>query len=194
MGFIHPDQVLTKAGAQPGDVLILTKPLGVGIITTALKGEVAEPEHVAAAVTSMKRLNRDAAQVARETGVHACTDVTGFGILGHGHEMALKSGVRLRLYVERLPFLDGALRYANEWLFPGGTHNNKGFYKQFVSWPERIEEEMQLLLYTPETSGGLLIAVPAEHLDAFVAGCNAMEQPFWVIGDVVEGEGIKVRM
>jgi selenide,water dikinase len=192
MGLIHPDRVLSKAGARPGDILILTKPLGVGIITTALKGEVAESAHVEAAVESMKRLNRQAAQLIQSVGVHACTDVTGFGILGHAHEMAQKSGVRIRFQASQLPFLDGAAGYADDWLFPGGTHNNKRYYAQYVTWTERISEEMQLLLYTPETSGGLLVAVPPERVDELTARFAKADHPCWVVGEVVEGDGVEV--
>jgi selenide,water dikinase len=192
MGLIHPDQVLTKAGARPGDVLVLTKPLGVGIITTALKGQAAESDHVAQAIESMMHLNRQAAQISQKVGVSACTDITGFGILGHGYEMAEKSGVRLRFSFESLPFLAGAVRYAEEWLFPGGSHNNKKFYEPHLEWDPAISEEMQLLLYTPETSGGLLIAVPADKVSALVQRFTEIDHPCWVIGDVTGGEGIKV--
>jgi selenide,water dikinase len=192
MGLIHPDQVLTKAGARPGDALVLTKPLGVGIITTALKGEVAEPEHVARAVESMKQLNGTAAQLIQQVGVNACTDVTGFSLLGHGYEIAQKSGVQLRIHLDRLPFLPGAVQYAQEWLFPGGAHNNKKFYERHVQWEAGITEEMQVLLFTPETSGGLLIAVPSQRLGALETSFAKAGHPQWVIGEVVDGQGIKV--
>jgi selenide,water dikinase len=192
MGLVHPDRVLTKAGARPGDALILTKPLGVGIITTALKGGVAEPTHVAAAVESMKRLNRDAARLIQQVGVHACTDITGFALLGHGYEMAEKSGVRLRFYLEQLPFLEGVQQYADDWLFPGGTCNNERAYEHAVRFEPGISEEMQQLLYTPETSGGLLIAVPSGKLKELVTLFGVQGQEHWAIGEVVEGEGIEV--
>jgi selenide,water dikinase len=192
MGFVHPDRVLTKAGARPGDALILTKPLGVGIITTALKGQVADPDHVAAAVESMKRLNRDAARLIQQVGVHACTDITGFALLGHAQEMAEKSGVRLRFCLEKLPFLEGARGYADDWLFPGGTCRNQEHYAPQVCFAPHIPEEMQMLLYTPETSGGLLIAVPAEKLEELTTLFSAEGQELWAIGEVVGGEGIEV--
>ncbi len=194
MGLIHPECVLTKAGARPGDVLVLTKPLGVGIITTALKREVADPAHVAAAVESMKRLNRGAARLIQRIGVHGCTDITGFALLGHGYEMAEKSGVRLRFYVERLPFLEGALQYAEDWLFPGGTCNNQRAYEHAVRFAPGISEEMQQLLYTPETSGGLLVAVPPEMLEALTGLFADEGQPCWVVGEVEEGEGIAITL
>jgi len=192
MGLVHPDRVLAKAGARLGDALVLTKPLGVGIITTALKGQVADPAHVAAAVESMKRLNRQAARLVQQVGVHACTDITGFALLGHGYEMAEKSGVRLRFYVGKLPFLDGALEYAEDWLFPGGTCNNERAYEHAVRFEPGITEEMRQLLYTPETSGGLLIAVPSERLEELTTIFSVEGQEHWTIGEVVEGEGIEV--
>ena len=192
MGLIHPDRVLTKAGARPGDALVLTKPLGVGIITTALKGEVADPTHVAAAVESMKKLNRDAARLIQQAGVHACTDITGFALLGHGREMAEKSGARLRFYVDKLPFLEGARQYAEDWLFPAGACRNRDCYERWVDFAPSVSEEMQMLLFTPETSGGLLVAVPPERLETLIGFFADEGQPIWVVGEVVEGEGIKV--
>jgi len=192
MGLIHPDQVLTKGGARPGDALVLTKPLGVGIITTALKGQMADPAHVAGAVQSMKRLNRDAARFVQQIGVRACTDVTGFALLGHAHEMAERSDARLRLQFDALPFLDGAKQYADDNLFPGGSCNNRDAYEQWVDFPPGLSEEMQLLLFTPETSGGLLVAVPQEKLETLAALFADENHPYWVIGEVVEGKGIKI--
>lgn len=192
MGLVHPERVLTKAGARPGDALLLTKPLGVGIVTTALKGEVAEAAHVASAVESMKRLNRTAAQLIQEVGVRACTDITGFSLLGHGYEMAEKSAVRLQLYLDRIPFVPGAVEYAQEWLFPGGAHNNKNFYERHVQWGQDISEEMRVLLFTPETSGGLLVAVPAERVETLQARFAQVDHPCWIIGEVKEGAGISV--
>jgi len=194
MGIVHPERVLTKAGARPGDVLVLTKPLGVGIITTALKGDMAEPAHVAAAVESMKRLNRKAAQLMQQVEVHACTDITGFALLGHAQEMAALSGVRIRFYLERLPFLEGAKGYAEDWLFPGGTCRNQKHYSPWVRFAPGIPEEMQMLLFTPETSGGLLIAVAGGELERLLVLFQAEGQEHWVVGEVVEGEGVEVRI
>jgi selenide,water dikinase len=192
MGIVHPDRVWTKAAARPGDALVLTKPLGVGIITTAFKGDVADPVHVAAAVESMKRLNRHAMRLIQRVDVRAATDITGFALLGHGYEMAEKSGVRLRLRVSEIPFLAGARDYADMWLFPAGTCNNEQAYEQAVTFAPGIEEEMQQLLYTPETSGGLLVAVPGEKVDELIQVFDAGNHPCWLIGEVVEGEGIEV--
>jgi len=192
MGLIHPERVWTKAGARPGDALVLTKPLGVGIVATALKGEVADPAHVTAAVESMKRLNRDAARLVQKVGVSACTDVTGFALLGHSYEMAKKSGVRLDFYVDKLVFVEGAVGYAEDWLFPAGTCNNERAYEGAVRFAPEISEEMQQLLYTPETSGGLLVAVPPEKLETLTTLFANEEHPCWVVGEAAEGEGVQV--
>jgi selenide,water dikinase len=144
----------------------------------------------------MKRLNRQAAQLIQHPGmggtVRACTDITGFALLGHGYEMAEKSGVRLRFSLSKLPFLDGALEYADQWLFPAGTCSNERAYQDHVTFGPAIAEEVQQLLYTPETSGGLLVAVPPDKLDALLALFADASHPCWVVGEVVDGEGVHV--
>jgi selenide,water dikinase len=192
MGTVHPERVWTKAAARPGEVLVLTKPLGVGIITTVLKADMAAPAHIAAAIENMKKLNREAARIMQQVGVRAVTDITGFALLGHGYEMADKSGVRLRFHLARIPFLEGAREYADMWLFPGGTCNNERAYQHAVTFAAGIEEEVQQLLYTPETSGGLLAAVPPDKVEALIARFDEAGHPYWVIGEVVEGEGVEV--
>jgi selenide, water dikinase len=192
LGRINPNHILTKAGAQPGDMLALTKPLGVGIITTAAKGEVADPLHVAAAIESMKKLNQTASRLIQQAGVHACTDITGFALLGHSCEMAEKSGVQLQFFLSQIPFLDGAKDYAGQWLFPGGSTRNQQFYKHTIEFDPNVSEEMQQLLFTPETSGGLLIAFPrnkADHLKALFAEAH---HRFCIVGEVHEGKGLLV--
>ena len=194
MGRVHPQEITTKAGARPGDILILTKPLGVGIITTAAKGDMAEPEHLRRAVENMLLLNRQAAWIMRRVGCRAATDITGFSLLGHACEMAEKSGVKLRFFLDKLPFLEGARRYAEEWLFPGGACRNQEAYAEKVRFSPNISEEMQMLLFTPETSGGLLIAIPPASLENFQRLCDSAGQSCWAVGEVVEGEGeVEVR-
>jgi selenide,water dikinase len=171
--------------------LLLTKPLGTGIITTAAKGDAAEPAHLEGAVQSMLQLNRRAAAVARQVTFHAMTDVTGFGLLGHGYEMASQSGMRLRFFFDRLPFLPGAEDYAELWLFPGGACNNQATYEQSISFQE-VTEEMQMLLFTPETSGGLLVALPPAEADRLEALYREAGQAVWRVGEAVAGEGIQV--
>jgi selenide,water dikinase len=191
MGTVHPDRVGMKGGARPGDQLLLTKPLGVGIITTAAKGDAADPAHVEAAIELMMQLNRKAAELAQQVDFHAMTDITGFALLGHGYEMAGQSHVRFRFPFHQLPFLDGAQEYADLDLFPGGACSNQRTYEDHVSF-NGLSEEMQLLLFTPETSGGLLIALPPGEADLLEILCRQAGQPVWRVGDVVQGEGIEV--
>jgi selenide,water dikinase len=192
VGFVHPDHIATKAAAKVGDVLVLTKPLGVGIIAAALKREIAEPSHVRAAVEVMKTLNRKPAQLMQRVGTDAVTDITGFALLGHAQEMAEKSGVGIRLSLESLPFLEGATGYAQKQIFPAGAGRNQKCYAPHVRFAPSVPKWIQMLLYTPETSGGLLIAVPEEKLEELTALFDREGQPYWVVGRVVEGEGVEV--
>ena len=191
MGTVHPSKVGKKGGARVGDHLLLTKPLGVGIITTAAKGDVADRAHLDAAVVTMMELNQRAAELAQQVKVHAMTDVTGFALLGHGHEMASQSHVRFRFHADELPFLPGAVEYAEQWLFPGGSCNNQTAYGEHITF-NGLEEEMQMLLFTPETSGGLLISLPPGEADRLVGLFEGAGQAVWRVGEVVEGEGIEV--
>lgn len=191
-GLVHPDHIFTKGGARPGDALILTKPLGTGTISTALKRDLVDPDHAAAMIESMKRLNRCAAVAGQAVGVRAATDITGFGLLGHTTEMAQASGVRFRFWMDAIPLLPGATHYAAEWVFPGGSHNNKAFYSHLVHFEASIPEDRGMLLWDAQTSGGLLLAVPADRVDDFFSECAEHEQQAWLVGEVVEGEGIEV--
>jgi selenide,water dikinase len=191
-GLVAPDRILTKDGSRVGDALVLTKKLGTGIVTTAGKADVADPAHVAAAVDSMAQLNRTAARLAQAVGLHGTTDITGFGLLGHAQEMAERSGVCLVLAVADLPFLPGAVGYADDWLFPAGTCRNEQGYAHAVEFAPDVSEEMQQLLYTPETSGGLLLAVPPERLAEWEQQCAVAGQPFWRVGCVEAGSGVVV--
>ncbi len=191
-GVVHPDRIFTKGGGRPGDILILTKPLGTGTITTAIKRGVVESAHLEAAVASMMRLNRTAAQAAHAAGVRAATDITGFGLIGHASEMAAAGGVRLRIRFDALPWLPGALKYAEDWIFAGGAHSNHAFYNPLVTYTRPIADWQETLLHDPQTSGGLLIAVPADRLERFAAFCRAHGQEFWCIGEVTEGTGIEI--
>jgi selenide,water dikinase len=191
MGTVHPDRVGRKGGAQPGDRLLLTKPLGIGLITTAAKGDAADAAHLTAAIEAMLQLNRQASDLAQQVAFHAMTDITGFALLGHGDEMAQSSGVRLRFFLDRLPFLPGARDYAALWLFPGGTCNNEQTFEAHVTF-HNVPEEMQQLLYTPETSGGLLIALPPAEADRLEGLCRAAGQTVWRVGEVIAGSGVEV--
>jgi selenide,water dikinase len=194
LGFAHPQHMLRKSGAQPGDLLVLSKPLGTGTITTALKQGVADPTDVSEAVGWMKRLNRVAAELALAHGVRAATDVTGFSLLGHAWEMAQASQVGLQFHFDRLPFLRGAHRYSAEFIFPGGSHDNRLYYNKHVRFAPQIDEAMQLLMFDAQTSGGLLMAVPADRLPAMLEQSAAHGQNLWVVGEVIAGEYIEVSL
>ena len=195
-GVVHPDRVLTKAGAQPGDRVVLTKPLGTGAITTALKQDAAHPAHAEGAIRSMLALNRGAARAAQRAGVHACTDITGFGLLGHASEMAAKSGVGLRIAAGAVPLLDGALEYAAAGRLPGGVKRNRDHFSELAVGQVRLEDgvspELDGLLFDPETSGGLLISVAAARAEALAEACAHEGVPCWTIGTVVAGDGVLV--
>ncbi len=193
IGLVRPDRILSKANAQPGDIAVLTKPLGSGIITTAAKGEAAEPAHVAGAIQSMQKLNRLASELFQEIGVHAMTDVTGFALLGHSNEIAEKSKVQVCIHANQLPFLDGAHQYARDWLFPGGACNNENCYKDTITFSEGISPEMQKLLFTPETAGGLLAAVAPDRIEAVITLFKQHNEQYWTVGEIVEGSGVLVR-
>ena len=192
LGFVDPQHMLTKSGARPGDLLVISKPLGFGTTTTALKREQARPEDILEVVDWMKRLNKTASELAVAAGLRGGTDVTGFSLLGHGMEMADASGVRLRFSFGKIPFTRGARGYAEEWIFPGGTSDNRLYYGQRVQFAPHIDEPSQMLLFDAQTSGGLLLAVPAASLDALLAQAEAAAQPLWVVGEVLEGSGIEV--
>jgi selenide,water dikinase len=192
VGFVDPRKSLTKGGVRPGDRLVLTKPLGFGVTTTALKREIAAPEDVAEVVEWMKTLNRVAGRLAVEFGLRGGTDVTGYSLLGHGLEMAEASGVGLRIDFNCLPFVSCARKYAEKWAFPGGASDNKSFFGPSVSFDPSLDEENRMLLFDPQTSGGLLLAVPEEKLAGFLSEAERVNQPAWVIGGAVSGHGIEV--
>lgn len=193
IGFVDPRKVISKSGLKVGDVLVLTKPLGGGVTTTALKQEKAEEAHVKEAIEWMSRLNKTASQLAVEFGVRGGTDITGFGLLGHGLEMAEASGVKLHIEYSKLPFLSGARGYAEKGIFPGGAFDNKMHFEKSVKFSEGIDEPAQMLMFDPQTSGGLLFGVPAEKLTEFEKRAQEMNQRVWVIGDVRAGSGAEIE-
>jgi selenide,water dikinase len=192
IGFVHPEKMITKGGIKPGDALVLTKPLGFGVTTTALKQEKAAPEDVLEVATWMKKLNRSAGDLAVEFGLHGGTDVTGFSLLGHGSEMAAASGVGFRLEMEKIPFVSCAQKYAELGTFPGGAHDNEQFFRSRVRFAPGIPQEKQMLLFDPQTSGGLLLGVPGFKIDDLLRGAGRIDLPVWVIGEAFNGEGIDV--
>jgi len=193
MGMVDPHHMTTKSGARPGDVLLLTKPLGVGIITTAAKRGAADPAHLDAAISSMLLSNRIGAELASQLEVHAMTDITGFALLGHASEMAEHSSVRLRLESARIPLLPGVYGYAERELFPGGTKRNADYYGTAVRVSAGASEDLVRLMYTPETSGGLLLALPATLLQEAQLFLKQRHQSVWTIGQVEAGSGILIE-
>jgi selenide,water dikinase len=193
LGRVEPDRLLLKSGARPGERLVLTKPLGSGIIATCLKANLAPPNVMDEATGWMLRLNRDAAAAVGATQARGATDITGFGLLGHAVEMARSGGVRLRLAAERVPVLEAARTFAEQWLFPGGAMANEMYFSRWVTCAPHIPAERRMLFYDPQTNGGILAAIPPEELDLFAACCREKEQPFWEVGQVVAGEaGVEV--
>lgn len=192
LGFVDPKRMITKGGASPGERLILTKPLGFGTTTTALKRSQADPTDVSEVVGWMKRLNNQAAKLALEFNVRGGTDITGFSLLGHAYELAQASGVGLRFSFSQIPFTRGAHRYAQEWIFPGGSLDNRQFFGSHVSFAEGIDEPSQMLLFDAQTSGGLLLAVPPDQIKPMFTRAAERGQVLWEIGEVLAGQGIEV--
>ncbi len=193
IGFVDPRKIISKSGLKTGDALVLTKPLGLGVTTTALKQEKVEKAHINEAIEWMCRLNKTASELALEFGVRGGTDITGFGLLGHGLEMAQASGVSLHIEYLKLPFLSGARGYAEQGIFPGGAFDNKMYFEKAVIFNKKIDEPAQMLLFDPQTSGGLLFGVPREKLEALEKRAREMNQPVWVIGDVRPGSGAEIE-
>jgi len=189
-GMVHPQKMFTKGGARVGDRLYLTKPLGFGTITTALKRQMAREEDVTEAVGWMTRLNREASRAGSACGVRAATDITGYSFIGHALEVANASGVGLRVEFERLPVLQSALAYAAQFIFPGGAYDNRLYFQQSVDYMCALGEDRQMLLFDPQTSGGLLLAVPAERGADFESAMAASGAPCFQVGEVISGSGI----
>ena len=193
IGFVDPRKMLSKGGLKVGDALVLTKPLGFGVTTTALKREQAEAKDVQEAIEWMKRLNKTASQLANEFSLRGGTDITGYSLLGHAMEMADASGVSLMVDFAKIPFISCARKYAEKGCFPGGAFDNKMYFESKVKFADSIDEQNQMLLFDPQTSGGLLLGVPQEKLDAFTARAMELNQAVWVIGHVETGAGIDVH-
>ncbi len=167
-GLIHPDKILINAGAKPGDVLVFTKRIGTGVISTALKKGFAERTHVEASIEQMLTLNREMCDAMLSLAVHACTDVTGFGLLGHAREMALASNVTLEIRASAVRYLPGAIEYSRAGAHSGGLNNNRDFVESCVVLPNELPTEIEALLYDPQTSGGLLISLGEKEANKLV--------------------------
>ncbi len=194
-GVIDPRRIVRNVGARPGDALLLTKALGTGVLMTAFKRDRLAPEHYAAAVRSMTMLNAGAARAMLEAEVHAATDITGFGLAGHASRMAESSGVTLLIEESDLPLLPGALECCGAGMIPGGGRRNRDYYGARVKISDEVAAEMADIFFDPQTSGGLLIAVPAAAalplLAELQAGGNADAA---VIGRAVEPTGFAIEL
>jgi selenide, water dikinase len=186
-GFVHPDKVVKNAGAKPGDVLVLTKPIGTGILSTAFKNDAIGEEDLAVAVQSMTTLNKAASEVMQEVGVHAGTDVTGFSVCGHMYEMASASGVQCRIFSSELPIMDRVLEMIEKEYVPGGAYANRKHFGQWVDFKEGVSDALKTVVFDPQTSGGLLIAVAREKADRLIAGLKERKTlRAQIIGEVIE--------
>lgn len=193
LGMAEEDRLMTKGAAQAGDILFLTKPLGTGVTTTALKNGKAEAEDVEQVVSWMKALNGPAAAMASRFGVRAATDVTGYSLLGHASEIAAASRVAVRMFAGAVPFYRGAQKYARMGQFPGGSRDNATYYAPRVRFDADLPELAQRLLFDAQTSGGLILCLPPERASEFVAGAAIGDVPAWPIGVVIDGGGVEVH-
>ena len=192
IGIAETNKILTKGGAKPGDHLFLSKPLGFGVTTTALKKGLTTEEEVREVSTWMKRLNDQAAQLALDCELKSVTDITGFSLLGHASELAEASQVGLELIFNQIPLITPARKYADAYTFPGGASDNKLWFGPRVSFDPALNDSDQMLLFDPQTSGGLLLSVPDEKLQKFQQLANQRGLPVWEIGRVTEPSGIQV--
>lgn len=191
-GLVHPEKVVANSKAKAGDSLILTKPLGVGIITTAIKREKASKAAIEKAVSVMSALNKDASEAMVEIGVSAATDITGFGLLGHLLEMVQGSGVGASIYLDRIPVIEEAWEYVREDIVPGGTLSNLEYVEPCVKWGEGIGNDAKLILSDAQTSGGMMISIPKEKEGALISALQNKGVLHAVIGEIVAGKGIEV--
>lgn len=196
VGIVHPGRILSKGGARPGDVLLLTKPVGTGVVTTAHKRGKVDESDLGAAVASMKRLSGAASRVLRSfpAAVHALTDITGFSLVGHAHEVAHQSGLSLRIRFKDVPRLPGALRYAREGFLSGGLERNEGHYGTWTRYVGEPADAERWLLFDPQTSGGLFAAVAPDSVEAILAAFRKEDEPVWRVGEAFDGPagGIEV--
>ncbi len=195
VGEVHPEKIFDNAGARPGDRLVLTKPIGTGILSTALKRDAIGEPDMKYPVEVMSTLNAGAANAMTASGAHAATDVTGYGVLGHLHNMLGASGVAARVTTESVPVFDGVRELIEQGIAPGGTKRNLTANTEYTTWGAESSDVDQTLLADAQTSGGLLIAVDASHTDELVAALQVEKTPAAaVIGEVVEGEAGRIEV
>lgn len=193
IGLGDEDKLMIKGGLESGQRLVLSKPLGSGLLTTAAKRGKLPADGLRHAIDIMQRLNRDAARVARDHGVRSATDITGFGLAGHALEMADASGVGLRLQLDAVPLMPDVPHWAEQGTFAGGAHRNRKYYASHVRFATDLPEPRQMLLFDPQTSGGLLLAVAPDRLDSLLTELRRTDPEAACIGEVVEGAGIDVE-
>ena len=191
-GFVHPEKVLTNSSARPGDVLILTKPLGVGIITTGAKADMVEKEVLERIYNQMATLNKAARDIMVGFDVHSCTDVTGFALLGHSYEMAQGSGCTIHIQMDKVPFHPEALELASMGLVPAGAYRNREYAAAGVAVRWNISRAMEDILYDPQTSGGLLFALPEQEAELCLARLKQVIPNAAIIGYVTEKEDFDI--
>ncbi len=193
IGMVETNKILKKSGVQPDDILILTKPLGMGVTTTANKAEKAKKEDIEEAKFWMRKLNKIPSKIATQLSLKAATDITGFSLLGHAYEMADSSKVKIILNSKEIPFINGARYYGEKWFFAGGAADNRLYYEKFIEFSEEIDEVTRMLLFDPQTSGGLLLACPPEKYTEFEDTAKSQNMPYWKIGHAIHGTGIIVK-
>ena len=194
IGEVHPEKILRNSTARAGDVLVLTKPIGTGVVATAIKRGAADDATVHAAVQSMTTLNRAAAEAAIRSRASAVTDVTGYGLIGHLCEMALHSGLAARISSSAVPLLPGALALAEAGFVPGGTSRNRADHEARVVWEDAVPEALRVLLCDAQTSGGLLIAVPRERAAPLVDALASTASHGVAIGELMEGDAGRISV
>jgi len=190
LGFAPLDRILTKGGLHSGDVLFLSKPIGSGVIASAIKKEKIDPADAEETIAWMKKLNQSAAELALEHGAMAATDITGFSLLGHGWEMAKASGVGLQIEFGAVPFFPHTAALAKEWCFAGGAFSNREYFEKHVRFPAGMPEDKMMTLFDPQTSGGLLFGISSQKADVCVKAARQAGLPLWRIGSVTDGDAI----
>lgn len=191
MGLVHPDKILKNHGCKVGDALVLTKPIGTGVINTAIKAEFASKEVYDEAVKLMTTLNKYAGEIIVKYSVNACTDVTGFGIMGHGYEMASASNITIKLFKDSIPVVSGAKEFAEMGLVPAGTYNNKSYLSGKYELRE-VDQWLEDILFDPQTSGGLLISLPKEEVNDLMKELNELDIKSAIIGEVIEEGNVPI--
>ena len=192
-GFVEEDRVVRNAGAKPGDALVLTKPLGLGILTTALKRDIVSEEEIEDAVRTASLLNKAARDAMRKVEISAATDITGYGFLGHLMEMLEASGVGAVVHRDEIPVWERAVPLANDGVYPGGLKSNRKYLEDRVT-ADGVDQDDLLPLYDPQTSGGLLVAVPRARASALVGALDKRGVTGAVVGEVVDGDGVRVTV